>query len=212
MNSYKYTWVVLSLLLLALIPTVSGFYKGVPVLTERMVESLPKELAGMKGIATARKGKVIQNGFRTGDWMERIYTDNSGRTVTLFAVRGYDGRPLFHFPERGLLQRNWSERTYVIKTLSDGNVRVKAHVLHLTGTVENKKVFYLLFYGKETVGNPYTFLLSRIPMMLMGDSKPFTFLFAYCTEREKPGDMDPVIKSLLFAAFDYFSNLNLQKS
>ncbi len=204
MVSQRYAWPVIALFLMALIPTASNFYRGLPVLTDRVAGSVPLKLAGMKGLPTNRSGRTIQSTFRTDDWVERVYSGNPELKVTLFVARSYDGRPLFHFPERGLLRRNWTRRTHELSLLKSSRAAMKVHVLELAGVRTYTKVYYLLFYGKEAVGNPYLFLLGRIPHMLVGERKPFTFFFAHCTERGDPEGAEKAIESLLIACADHF--------
>ena len=144
--------------------------------------------------------------FRTEDWVERVYTNGSRRKITLFLARGFDGRPFFHFPERGLLKRNWSERTHQLKLLETGEAPIKVHTLHLSGVKANTRARYILLYGKETVGNPYLFLLGRIPWMVVGEREPFVLLFASCSQSGGPHEIEQAMESLLVAALEYIQN------
>jgi hypothetical protein len=209
MFSYRYGWTAFVLFLVVLFPTIWSFYRGLPTLTDRVTARLPEELAGMSGTSTNRKGKRMETLFRTEDWIERVYTGNLGQRVTLFVARGFDGRPLFHFPERGLLRRNWFERTHEIRLLRKGHTTVKAHTLRLAGEKVSTRALYILLYDEETIGNPYLFLLGRIPRMLVGEREPFTFLFAHCSEGEGPKEAEQAIESLLMAAMDYLLKQNL---
>jgi hypothetical protein len=147
--------------------------------------------------------------FHTTDWVERLYyDDNPGFKVALFVARSYDGKSLFHFPERGLVRSSWTARTYEIRSLGKSHPPIKIHVLDLTGVKANTKALYILLYGKETVGNPYLFLLGRIPRMLAGERKPFTLLFAHSVVGETAEEAESAMMDLLLAAAEHITAQN----
>jgi hypothetical protein len=204
MVSPRYALPVLAVFALALLPTVWNFYRCLPVSKDHVTITLHKSLARWDGQCTNRKARTIERIFRTTDWVERVYTDKSGRKVTLFAARSYDGRPFIHMPERGILKTNWSKRTYKLKILKKGLDLVKVHTVRLARKNGNVRVFYILLYGQETVGNPYLFLLGRISLLLLGEREPFTLIFVYCREEGNPENAEQAIESLLFRVLECF--------
>lgn len=206
MLSPRYALPVLAVFALALLPTVWNFYRCLPVSKDHVTITLHKSLAGWDGQRTDRKARTIVRIFRTTDWVERMYTDKSGRKVTLFAARSYDGRPFIHMPERGILRTDWIKRTHKLRILKKGLDLVKVHSVRLSGKKGNVWVSYILLCGQETIGNPYLFLLRRFPRLLLGEREPFTLIFVYCREEENPENAEQAIESLFFPAVDCFLN------
>ncbi len=197
MISDKYAWHVCFLLSIVLYPTVSNFYMGLPSVKNKISTEIPVVLDGAMGTQTNRNRSSIDSVFSTDDWVEMEYLLDSGETITLFAARGYDGRPFLHFPERGLFKQTWSDRTHTIQRMGGGKQSAMAHYLTLTGAVETKKAIYCLLHGNKTIANPYLYLLGRIPFILFGDRPEFTLLFVSSNdERSDPG-MEKVLESLL---------------
>lgn len=201
--SSRYAGHAFVLCLLALIPTLFNFYRGVPALTSEIATGLPEELAGLIGTPTDRNRSSIQGAFRTGDWVERVYKDKTGTKVTLFLGRGYDWRPFFHYPEKGLLERNWSQRTHTVKKIKNKNTEIRVHELHLTGEGVDTRASYILLGAHQSIGNPFLFMLRKLPGMLTGSRKPYALIFVHNAGERNDEQSGQVMKSLLIAATDH---------
>jgi hypothetical protein len=56
------------------------------------------------------------------------------------------------------------------------------------------------------MGNPYLFLLGRIPHMFVGERESFTLIFAHCREGGRPEETTRAMDSLLMAAAEHMIN------
>jgi len=203
MISSRYLWAALVLFLLALIPTALNFYQGLPVAEPGFTSALPVELAQMRSEATTRDKDRIREIFRTDDWLERTYASPSGSGLTLFLARGFDGKIFFHYPEYGLLRRNWSTRVHKVESMRDGAQSIMVHELTLSGQQSATRVLYVLLYGKESLGNPYLDTVRFIPRMLLGERESYFLLFVHDGGIRETSASQGAMESLLLAAVDH---------
>ena len=177
MISQRNGWIAFLILSLAIIPTASSFYRGLPIPPKRELSKLPDQIDGMIGVPTDRKAAKVLKNFRTNDWSERIYHSNTEPSITLFVASGYDLRPFFHLPEYAILDRKWSERSHAIDELTIDDAQINMHVLLLKGLKLDQRAYYLLLYDDRTIGNPYWFLARNLPKMVIEKRKPYTLIF-----------------------------------
>jgi hypothetical protein len=192
--------ITILLLVFALIPTINGFYSGLPEITSLKSNQMPTKVDELKGNSTRRSQQNVNSNFKSNDWTERYYTDPSGTRVKLFIARGYDSKPFFHYPENALLNRNWSERYHNIVTWFE-NKRV--HELVLSGVTENQKAYYVLLYGNKIIGKPYLFFLKQIPNLILSKRQPFTLILVSYSESEDTPDILEDAKKLMLTALKH---------
>ena len=178
MIAYRYVNGAVFMLLLALPSTIGSFYRGLPAAEPALDRVVPTRLAGMTGHPTDREEAFGRRAFRTGDWIERRYQAPDGPPVLLFAARGYDLRPLFHYPENAILARDWIDRFHQVRPLATGHGRLWLHTLHLTGATGDQLAGYLLLDGEEAMHEPWSFFAHRLLSTLTGAPRPAALLFA----------------------------------
>ena len=206
MLSSRYLWPALVLFLLALVPTALNFYRGLPVAEPGFASSLPVELARVKSEATTRNKAHISEVFRTGDWIERTYSSPDGSNLTFFLARSFDGKVFFHYPEYGLLRKNWSTRVHNVKSVRHGAQSIAIHELTLSGEQSATQALYVLLYGQESLGNPYLDTLRFIPRMLLGERESYFLLFVHDGGRRGASTSRQAMESLLLDAVDHALN------
>ena len=203
MLSSRYIWPAFGLFLLTLIPTALNFYQGLPVAEAGFAVTVPVELAGMRSEASDAKKERISEVFRTGDWIERTYAGQDGSELTLFLARGFDGKVFFHYPEYGVLKKNWSTRVHKLKPVRHGARSIMIHELTLSVEQTATRALYVLLYGKESLGNPYLHTLRFIPRMLLGEREPYFLLFVHDGGGKGNSVSQHAMESLLLAAVDH---------
>ncbi len=178
--SSRYTKIILIFFAVAFIPTLMNSYLPADFsLGNRLISFIPEKFGSFHGYNELRHSAPwVKKHFHTEDWIQRRYiNDEDGHQVKLFAARSFNARPLFYYPEKILLGRNWTKRTVRHKTLSTAYGTIPTQMINLNGFSENRKVIYALFYGTRPVGNPYTFYLSILPELLLGHREPMTLVF-----------------------------------
>jgi hypothetical protein len=203
MTSTRYFLPALLLLLLALVPTVFNFYRGLPVTTTGFAESLPLELGEMAGADTGRRPADVNRIFQTEDWVERVYTDGNSRQIILFLARGYDARPFFHYPEGGVLWWRWSTREHKTKWMDGPSGPVQTNELFLRSPNLTTRALYVFMIGGKPAENPYLSILKQVPRMLMGKREPYHLIFVHESGNPAGKGSDQAMESLLTAALDY---------
>ena len=103
MISSRYSLPVIFLLILALLPTIIHSYLGSEYDDGRSVQTIPTTLAGFSSEPYLRhKDQWVKSLYGSEDWIERIYKNDNGEKIRLFAARSYDYKKLYHHPELGL--------------------------------------------------------------------------------------------------------------
>ncbi|MFC1630592.1 hypothetical protein ACFL2N_01490 [Pseudomonadota bacterium] len=103
MISSRYVIPVSLLLILALLPTIIHSYLGSEYDDGRSVQTIPRALAGFSSEPYLRhKDQWVKSLYGSEDWIERIYKNDNGEKIRLFAARSYDYKKLYHHPELGL--------------------------------------------------------------------------------------------------------------
>ena len=196
-------WIAFLFLSLAIIPTVSSFYRGFPALRPYLDDKIPFYLDGMTGTPTDRKAANVKKVFGATDWMERTYHDDHNTRFGLFIARGFDCRPFFHLPENGILNRNWSARKYTVGSWHYQNKGSRIHTLDLTSSNTGQRAHYMLLYEGRTIGNPYWFLIRNMPRMLIKGRRPYTLIFVSYFFQEQNDQIDTRARRLLLAVLDH---------
>src|SRR5664280_2539690 len=102
MISARYALPVAFVLMLALIPTVIHSYLGLKTDDGLSVKNIKPVLDNFYSIPTNRQPGWGEVTFGSEDWIERIYTDEQGKSLRLFVGRSYDHKRLYHHPELAL--------------------------------------------------------------------------------------------------------------
>ena len=103
MISSRYVIPVILLLILSLLPTFIHSYLGSIYDDGRSVNSIPTKLADFSSKPYSRhKDPWVKSIFDSVDWIERIYKNDKGEKIRLFAARSYDYKRLYHHPELAL--------------------------------------------------------------------------------------------------------------
>ena len=102
MISARYALPVALVLMLALIPTVIHSYLNLKSDDGLSVKNIKSALDNFNSTPTNRQPGWGEDTFGCEDWIERIYTDEQGKSLRLFVGRSYDHKRLYHHPELAL--------------------------------------------------------------------------------------------------------------
>ena len=123
MISSRYVIPVSLLLILALLPTIIHSYLGSEYDDGKSVQSIPTVLAGFSSEPYFRhKDPWVKSLYGSEDWIERIYKNDKGEEIRLFAARSYDYKKLYHHPELGLSHGSNLEEEGVLMLPGDPDI------------------------------------------------------------------------------------------
>ncbi len=199
MISPRYVWVIGTLLLFALVPTVLNVYvEPEPLSLGVLARKIPEPLAGFRGPKPGdRKEEWASRQFGVKDFVTRLYT-GGGREYELFATRSYDAKKLFHFPELAL-SRGREETARRIEEVQTSAGALPAHVIEFASTRGLHMAAYVLLYGDRGVREPILFMFARVPEMFVGKREAMTLIYVQGggAPRER---LEQELKQLLAAA------------
>ena len=186
MLSPRFAPAILALTTVALGPTIIHRYLGAVHDDGRRAETIAAIAPDAQGQPGERTSKWVMNTFASDDWSERSYRSARG-DVTLFVVRSYDTKRLFHHPELALWHGvGLTEHLAEFPDLPD----VPVHVLQPRERERPGLGGYCLHYGDSFVGNPYRFELRRALTLTISVRQKMTLFFAHDEreKRERPAD------------------------
>jgi hypothetical protein len=191
----RYLPAVTALLALACVPTVVHSYLGTPAGDGRTLTAVPMRLNGLEGRPSPRSPEWVQNTYGTADFIERQY----GSELTLFMVRSYDAKRLYHHPENGVAHGDGYERAIVVRTPERPGVPI--FVLRSPRRVS----VYALLHDREFVADPIRFQLRNALVSLFRPESLMTLFFVRDKSADA-GDRDvSAAEDLLLAAIDSFA-------
>lgn len=173
MISSRYALPVALILMLALIPTVIHSYLGLKTDDGLSIKNIKSELDNFNSIPTDRQSGWGEETFGCYDWVERIYTDEQGKSLRLFVGRSYDHKRLYHHPELAL--------SYAKDLRSAGQIRLPGQPgipvnLLRNETRPNMAAFVLLYDGKF-IENPISHQIRGSLKQLISARKPMTLFY-----------------------------------
>lgn len=152
---------------------------------------LPEAVEGSVGVDVERHATWAKDAFDADVWLERRYDLSSG-PVTVFLVRGYDLKKIYHHPEIAVLRGRSLERArtgeiegepvYVLRNLTDGESMV-----------------YALIYDGDWVGSPLRLQVYSALTSLWRGRRPVTLVAVYGDVLGERGDVLQVPATLLQA-------------
>jgi hypothetical protein len=158
---------------LALIPTVIHNYLGLKTDDGLSVKNINTVLDNFNSISTNRHSEWGKETFGSEDWIERIYTDEKGKSLRLFVGRSYDHKRLYHHPELAL---SYAKDLRSIGQLGlPGQPEIPVNLLH-NETRPNMAAFVLLYDGKF-IDNPILHQLKDSFKQLVSGRKPITLFY-----------------------------------
>ena len=199
MIATRYAAVTAVALGLALIPTTIHTYMGDTLDDGVRAEAISPELAGRSGVEAKRRIDWVEWRFDSRDFVERHFGDQ-----TLFAVRSYDGKRLYHHPELAVAYGD----SYGPETLERLSVRpdVPVHVLRTLGDTKPGLSVYVLSYDGSPIANPLMQQLRISFQLLFSRRKPMTLLFVRDPSSPAGSRLDgSAAAALLIAALDSFN-------
>ena len=183
MTSTRYALPAAILLMLALIPTVIHGYLDMKTDDGLSAARINPILGNFSSTPTHRQPGWGEETFGCEDWLERIYTDEHGKSVRLFVGRSYDHKRLYHHPELAL--------SYGRDLRGAGQTRlpeqpdIPVHLLR-NDTRPNAAAFVLLYDGKF-IANPIANQVQASLKQLITPRKPMTLF--YIADDNAPKDI-----------------------
>ena len=173
MISSRYVLPVAFILMLALVPTIIHSYLGLKEDDGLSVKNIKSELDNFNSIPTKRLPGWGEDTFGCEDWIERIYTNEQGKSLRLFVGRSYDHKRLYHHPELAL--------SYAKDLRSAGQISLPGQPgipvnLLRNETRPNMAAFVLLYDGKF-IGNPISHQIRDSFKQLISVRKPMTLFY-----------------------------------
>ncbi|MDO8845986.1 hypothetical protein [Methylicorpusculum sp.] len=169
----RYSLPVIGLLLVALIPTVIHNYLGLQAKDDAPVENIPTTLDNFVSKPSSRLAIWGKETFNCHDWMERMYTDETGQVIRLFVGKSFDHKRLYHHPELALSYGNNMVREGV--QWLEGDQKIPVNVLR-----NNNKpglAAYVLWYDGQFIENPIKHQIKDTLELLVSPKKPMTLFY-----------------------------------
>jgi len=174
MISTRYSFPVILLLLLALVPTVIHSYMGLTYDDAKSVQNIATTFNDFTSLPAKRNEQWGKDIFDSDDWFERDYRNTAYTKVRLFVARSYNHKKLYHHPELALsYAQNLSQHR--ISTLPN-HPEIPIHIL----TNDDKSIFvaYTLLYGDNFIENPIYHQLAESVRLLVSPRKLMTLFYA----------------------------------
>jgi hypothetical protein len=160
---------LLTLLLLALVPTIIHSYIGVVSDDGWKAAAIPTNLAGYTAGSDRRDPTWGARRFDSDNWIARRYTRGADEIV-LTVVRSYDLKSVYHHPELAIAY-DTPFTTSTVERL--GAKQIPLHVLK-SG---NALGLYVLHYDGRFVADPIWFQLRTAGELLFSSRKVMTLFF-----------------------------------
>ncbi|MDO8938525.1 MAG: hypothetical protein Q7U98_05155 [Methylicorpusculum sp.] len=169
----RYSLPVIGLLLVALIPTVIHNYLGLQAKDDAPVESIPTTLDNFVSKPSSRLAIWGKETFNCHDWMERMYTDETGQVIRLFVGKSFDHKRLYHHPELALSYGNNMVREGV--QWLEGDQKIPVNVLRNNNNPG--LAAYVLWYDGQFIENPIKHQIKDTLELLVSPKKPMTLFY-----------------------------------
>jgi hypothetical protein len=169
----RYSIPVILLLLVALIPTVIHNYLGLQAKDDTPVENIPTTLDNFVSKPSSRLAIWGKETFNCHDWMERMYSDETGQIIRLFVGKSFDHKRLYHHPELALSYGNNMVREGV--QWLEGDQKIPVNVLR-----NNNKpglAAYVLWYDGQFIENPIQHQIKDTLNLLISPKKPLILFY-----------------------------------
>lgn len=205
MISTRYVPVIGLMLALALVPTFIHSYAGGDEDDGRKATALPSELAGYRSVPSDRNETWGQRRFESNDWVERIYSNGKGDSLTLTVIRSLDAKSLYHHPELAI---SYHRTTFASDAMHHSPRRpdVPIHVLKPAPGQESLGL-YALHYDTRFIDNPIWFQVRTSGELLFSRRKPMTIFFVLDENSSESNDIEQSSAlTVLLAAVDAFVN------
>lgn len=173
MISSRYALPLTLILMLALIPTVIHSYLGLKTEDGLSVKNIKPVLDNFNSVPTNRQPGWGEETFGSEDWVERIYTDEQGKSLRLFVGRSYDHKRLYHHPELALSYAK--DLSSAGQILLSGQPEIPVNLLRHE-TLPNMAAFVLLYDGKF-IDNPISHQIGDSLKQLISPGKPMTLFY-----------------------------------
>lgn len=173
MTSTRYALPVAILLMLALIPTVIHGYLGMKTVDGLSVTRINPVLDNFTSTPTNRQPGWGEDTFGCDDWIERIYTDEHGKSVRLFVGRSFDHKRLYHHPELAL--------SYAKDLKGAGQIRLSQRsdipVNLLRNDMRPNMAAFVLLYDGKFIADPISNQIQASLKQLVSPRKPMTLFY-----------------------------------
>lgn len=173
MISPRYALSVVIIIMLALIPTVIHSYLDLKIDDNVSTHQISDVLGSYVSKPTQRKQEWGADTFACYDWIERIYTNQQGKSVRLFVGRSYDHKRLYHHPELALSYGKDLRKAGEIQYSAQPKILVKLL------TNESRPVIgaYALLYDNKLIDNAIIHQLMTSLLQLITPRKPMTLFY-----------------------------------
>lgn len=178
MISTRYAIPVITLLILALIPTLLHSYIGATYNDGKSVHNIAKTLTNFASSPSQRNKTWGKDVYGSDDWFERIYVNGQDQEVRLFVARSYDQKRLYHHPELALSYgQNFTKKS--ISALPN----YPEIPVHLLSNDDNSKIVaYVLMSDNKFIKDPIKHQLGNSLRLLISARKPLTLFYASQSE------------------------------
>jgi hypothetical protein len=174
MISSRYEIPVSLLLILALLPTIIHSYLGSEYDDGRAVQTIPTTLAGFSSEPYLRHNDSwAKSLYGSEDWIERIYKNDKGEKIRLFAARSFDYKKLYHHPELGLSHGSNLKEEGIVMLPGDPDIPV--FVLRNSGG--KGIVAYALLHEEELIKDPILHQIKDAFTQLLQTRKAMTLFY-----------------------------------
>ena len=178
----RFAWPTALVLLVALVPTVANVYMPVaPIEGGTLAERIPERL---EGHGKAQPGKHAENpawaleNYGSDDSVSRRYAG-----MEFFAARTYDAKRLFHYPELALTYGH-AANTRHSTTIETHVGTTTVQLIDFESSRGNHVAAYVLFYGRRSVDEPYSFMVGVLPELFAGGREPATLIYVQASARK----------------------------
>lgn len=201
MISHRYAVPVIIVLTLALIPTVIHSYLGLTIDDGVFVKTINPELNHFTSSFSKRHAGYGEETFGSQDWIERIYTNEEGKSVRLFIAKGYDHKRLYHHPELALSYAKDLRRSGQTQLAERPEIAV--NILH--NSTQSNMAAYALLYDGKFIDNPILHQIRDSFNLLISARKPIVIFYVSDDTPSKNASFnETIVASLLGKAIaDY---------
>lgn len=173
MISTRYALSVAILLALASIPTVIHSYFDLTIDDGVSIKEINLEQDNFTSSPSKRNAGYGEETFGSEDWIERIYTNDEGKSIRLFIAKGYDHKRLYHHPELALSHG---------KDLgSKSQIRLSTHPELIVNTLRNntqpQMAAFVLLYEGQSIDNPILHQVMDSFNLLINPRRPITLFY-----------------------------------
>lgn len=204
----RFSWGVLSLIILAAIPTTMHSYLELRLDDGLRANAVSRQLLELDSETTDRPADWIRSRYGSEDWFERMYGSRESADIQVFVARSHDPKLLYHHPEQAIAKRSRTGN-YATEFRNDGIVQLgrlgglPVHVLR--GRYGEGLAVYSLHYNDSFISNPYLFQIRSAAGLLVSPSRPMTLFFVH--DRTAAADLsigDAHVTDLLVATIESF--------